>query len=32
MLHEAAITAEELRRDPYEFAFVEQAVSTRFKD
>lgn len=32
MLDEATIAAAELRRDPYDFAFVEQAVSPRFKD
>ncbi len=32
MLDEAAIAAAELRRDPYDFAYVEQALSPRFKD
>ena len=32
MLDEATIAAAELRRDPYDFAFVEQALSPRFKD
>src|SRR5512135_1789929 len=32
LLDEAAIAAAELHRDPYDFAFVEQAVSPRFKD
>ena len=31
MLNEAAIKAAELRRDPYDFAFVEQAIDPRFK-
>jgi SM-20-related protein len=32
MLDEATIAAAELRRDPYDFAYVEQALSPRFKD
>ena len=32
MLDEAAIARAELRRDPYDFAFVEQAISPQFKD
>jgi hypothetical protein len=32
MLDEAAIRAAELRRDPYDYAFVEQAIDGRFKD
>ena len=32
LLDEAAIAAAELRRDPYDFAFVENAISPRFKD
>jgi SM-20-related protein len=31
MLDEAAIAAAELRRDPYDFAFVEPALSPRLK-
>ena len=32
MLDEATIAAAELRRDPYDFAYVEQALSPRLKD
>ncbi|MDA8253685.1 MAG: 2OG-Fe(II) oxygenase [Rhodospirillales bacterium] len=32
MLDEAAIAAAELRRDPYDFAFVEQAMPPRLKE
>jgi len=32
MLDEAAITAAEVRRDPYDFAFVEHAIDPRLKD
>ena len=32
LLDEAAIAAAELRRDPYDFTFVENAISPRFKD
>ncbi len=32
MLDEGAIAEAELRRDPYDFAYVHQAVSPRFKD
>lgn len=32
MLDEAAITAANLRRDPYDFAFVDQAIDARWKD
>lgn len=32
LLDETAIAAAELRRDPYDFAFVENAISPRFKD
>lgn len=32
MLDEAAITAAELRHDPYDFAFVEHALPPRLKD
>jgi len=31
MLDEAAIKAAELRRDPYDFAFVDEAISTNLK-
>ncbi len=32
MIDEQAIAAAELRRDPYDFAFVDQAIHPRFKD
>ena len=32
LLDEAAIAAADLRRDPYDYAFVEQAIPLRFKD
>jgi SM-20-related protein len=32
LLDEAAIAAAELRRDPYDFAFVEHAIATREKE
>ena len=32
LLDEAAIEAAELRHDPYDFAFVEHAIDSRFKD
>jgi SM-20-related protein len=32
LLDETAITAAELRRDPYDFAFVEHAIGERHKD
>jgi hypothetical protein len=32
MIDEAAVAAAELRRDPYDFAFVEQALPARLKD
>lgn len=32
LLDEASIAAAELRHDPYDFAFVEQAIDLRFKD
>ena len=31
MLNEEAITAAVLRRDPYDFAFVEQAIDIKYK-
>ena len=32
LLDEAAISAAELRRDPYDFAFVEHAIPESYKD
>jgi len=32
MIDEAAVAAAELRHDPYDFAFVEQALPVRLKD
>lgn len=32
LLDESAIAAAELRHDPYDFAFVDQAIGPRFKD
>ena len=32
MIDEAAVAAAELRRDPYDFAYVEQALPVRLKD
>lgn len=32
MLDEAAIATADLRHDPYDYAFVDQAISPRFKD
>ena len=32
MIDEAAVAAAQLRRDPYDFAFVEQALPPRLKE